>query len=223
MTIAPHTAGQIAELRLAGRPLVVCDVDEVVMSFIGPFETFLIDSGYRLVARSYGLTGNIERLDDGTAIRQAEVGRLLDTFFARETGRQRPVEGAIEALAALDAVADIVFLTNLPAAYRDERAAALARHGVPYPVVANDGPKGPAVTRLAAGAARPVFFLDDSPSNIISVRDAGAATHVIHFVADRRFFDLVDPIDGIALKSNSWPETGRFISDAIGAFGTKET
>ncbi|HOV03921.1 MAG TPA: hypothetical protein PLG99_05890, partial [Kaistiaceae bacterium] len=77
MSVASHTAEQITAVRLSGRPLVVCDVDEVVLSFIGPFETYLADSGFRLVARSYGLTGNIERLDDGTAIAQAEVGRLL--------------------------------------------------------------------------------------------------------------------------------------------------
>jgi len=217
LSVASHTAEQITAVRLSGRPLVVCDVDEVVLSFIGPFETYLADSGFRLVARSYGLTGNIERLDDGTAIAQAEVGRLLDEFFARETARQRPVEGAIDALAALEAVADIVFLTNLPKAYRDTRAEMLVDHGVPYPVVANEGPKGPAVGRLAATGGRPVFFLDDSPSNIVSVRDAAAADHVIHFVADRRFFDLVDPIDGIALRSNSWTETGDFIRAAIDA------
>ena len=210
-----ETARQIADLRLSDRPLIVCDVDEVVLVFVAAFERYLIAQGYRLDAVSYGLTGNIRRQSDGVAAMQSEVGRLLFGFFAEETANQRPVPGAVEALNGLAARADIVMLTNLPMSYRDVRAKTLSRHGLDFPVVANSGPKGPAFTEIACGAGAPVFFLDDSPNNLTSVIASPVEAHIIHFIADRRFFDIGDDIAGTHLKSNSWDETRQFIETTI--------
>lgn len=211
----PDTARQIADLRLSDRPLIICDVDEVVLVFVAAFERYLAAQGFRLDAVSYGLTGNIRRLIDGTAANQTEVGRLLFGFFAQETANQIPVPGAVEALNGLAARADIVMLTNLPASYRDVRSATLSRHGLEFPVVANSGPKGPAFAEIARGAPAPVFFLDDSPSNLTSVIASPVDAHVIHFVADRRFFDIADDIVGTHLKSNSWDEARQYIETTI--------
>ena len=51
-------------LRLADRPLIVCDVDDVVLQFVTPFKAFLEHQGHRLVPRSFRLHGNIVRALD---------------------------------------------------------------------------------------------------------------------------------------------------------------
>ncbi|MCC2112145.1 MAG: hypothetical protein KDJ16_08940, partial [Hyphomicrobiales bacterium] len=84
-----------------------------------------------------------------------------------------------------------------------------------YPLVANIGPKGPAVAALSAKAQRPIIFLDDSPTNLISVRDGGVATHIIHFIADLRFARLARDIAGIHLKTSDWRDAASFIDRAL--------
>ena len=48
---------------LSNRPLVVCDIDEVVLEFLTPFRNFLRASGLDLLPRSFRLHGNIVVLD----------------------------------------------------------------------------------------------------------------------------------------------------------------
>ncbi len=212
----PQTTRQIAELTLTKRPLIVCDVDEVALHFVEPFERHLETGGYRLIARSYGLTGNIVRNDDGVAATQNDVRHLLLSFFERQTGNQLPVAGVSAALERLSETADVIMLSNIPAAHRQLRAETLSRHRLPYPVVTNVGPKGPAVRTLYEATGAAVFFLDDSPSNLRSVRDLVPSADLIHFIADRRFFDLADEIDGVHLKANDWPTVADYIADRLG-------
>ncbi len=211
------TMADIAAVAPAGRPLVICDVDEVAFRFVVDFERYIEENGYRLDAVSYGLTGNIKRLSDGVAVDQKTVGRLLNGFFADCAADQEPVEGAAEALAAAARRADIVMLSNLPEAQAAIRAETLARHGMPYPLVANTGPKGPAVAALSARARTPIVFLDDSPTNLVSVRDGGVATHIVHFIADLRFARLAGDIAGIHLRTSDWAEAAAFIDRALDA------
>lgn len=212
----PQTADQISELTLTERPLIVCDVDEVALHFVEPLERHLDANGYRLIARSYGLTGNIVRRDDGIAASRDDVRFLLMSFFELHTDNQRPVDGVRAALTRLSEAADIVMLSNIPAAHRQTRAETLNRHGLPFPVVTNVGPKGPAVRMLHQATGAAVFFLDDSPSNIRSVRDHVPTAKLIHFIADRRFFDLADTIGGVHLKANDWPAVADFIAGHLG-------
>ncbi|MCC2112035.1 MAG: hypothetical protein KDJ16_08390, partial [Hyphomicrobiales bacterium] len=138
MPVAVTTA-EIEAVAPTGRPLVICDVDEVAFRFVVYFEQYIEENGYRLDAVSYGLTGNIKRLTDGVAADQKTVGRLLNGFFAERTADQEPVDGAAEALAAVSRRADVVMLSNLPEAQAAIRAETLARYGMPYPLVANIG------------------------------------------------------------------------------------
>jgi len=202
--IDPDTRHQIEALAFSGRPVIVCDVDEVALHFIGPFEAFLIAHGYELVARSYGLTGNIVDRTDHAPVGQDVVREMLFGFFDAETANQPPIDGVAEALRRLNADADIVMLTNIPGKHRQTRRDTLKRHDIPYPVVTNNGPKGPAVRLLADLSGTDIHFLDDSPSNIRSVLRHVPEANVIHFIADRRFFDLSDDLDGIDLKANDW-------------------
>ncbi len=213
--VSDITRRQIEELPIGGRPLVICDVDEVLLSFIAPLETHLDRLGYALSVRSYKLVGNITRRDTGAALDAAEVHALINGFFAESTHLQRPVAGASEALDALSGTADVVLLTNIPAEYRDDRIATLSRCAIRQPVVTNTGPKGEAAALIAQRAGAPVVFLDDSPSNLVSVRDAVAACRIVQFVADPRFLALAPEIDGVALRTGDWREARRFIHTVL--------
>lgn len=222
MTLAPHEFDLIAAIEalpLGGRPLVVSDVDEVAVYFVRHFEDYLVRAGFRLDAISYGLTGNIKHGGTSLAASQDDVRRLLLGFFADEIANQEVVEGCGEALGRLGDIADVVLLTNAPHQHRETRRVSLAARGLPYPVLTNDGPKGPAMRRLAARATGPVFFLDDSPTNLTSVREALPEAHVIHFVADERFFRLSRPVPGMNLRTNSWAEVEEYVRGVVAREG----
>lgn len=215
MTLHPRTRTEIEDLRLDGAPLVVCDVDEVVLSFVGGFERHIERRGHFLDPKSYALAGNVKRRSDASALSRAEVEALLEEFFIRDAGRLDLVPGAVESLAALARQAQVVLLTNIPAAYRGQRRANLRGHGLDYPVVVNEGPKGPAVAHIAARVKEPLFFLDDAPENLRSVAIDVPHARLIHFIADARFEALCEEVAEVHLRTRFWERARRFVEEGI--------
>lgn len=214
--IAEGVAEQIAALDLdPGRPLIICDADEVLFLFIEGLERHLATQGLFLDLTSFALTGNIKRRADGVALDAAAVKGVLAGFFAVETALLDPAPGAAEALATLSRRAQIVVLSNLPAERRAARAEALTRHGMPYPVIANAGAKGPAVSALAARAGRPVVFLDDLPPHHASVADHAEAVIRVHMIADRRLAALMGPAPAAHARHDDWAEAHAFIAATL--------
>ncbi len=217
---APHVCEQIDSLRLdPARPLILCDADEVILQFVAGLEAFLTDEGYDLVLRSFRLHGNIFHRDSGEAAADETVSQLLTDFYAERQGLLEPVTGAPEALAGLSARAQIVILTNVALSNRPRREANLAQHGLAYPVIANEGVKGPAAARLSRGFAAPVFFLDDIPHNIVSVRAEVPQAVCIHVVADPRLAALLEPADGSDHRADRWDEIARLIHERLDTAG----
>ena len=204
--LAPATRAALDRLDLGDRPLMIVDVDEVVLRFVPHLEHFMAAQGYRLDAVSFGITGNVTRLGSCRAVPAPEVAALIAGFFAAHVHDQQPVPGAVAALARLAARLDVVLLTNVPPAHGDARAARLADLGMAYPMVVNDGPKGPAVARLARRLDHPTFFVDDGPTNLASVRDHAGDTRLVHFVDDPRYFRLAPDVAGTWLKTRDWGE-----------------
>jgi len=201
----------------ATRPAVICDVDEVVLQFLARLEVHLAAHGCWLDRSSYALNGNIRRHGSGEPVTTDEVGTLLFGFFDTHTETLDPIEGAIEGLAALSGDADIVLLTNLPHRYGDARVRNLVSHGVMYPVVANNGPKGPAVDLILEAHEAPAVFLDDSPKNLESVISHRPDVASIHFIADEGFARVTPKVEGIAFRTGTWPEAVSFIKAHLGA------
>lgn len=204
-----------------GRPLLVVDVDEVVLAFVGPLAAFMEDRGFRLTPRSFAITGNVTRIGGEAAIPAADVKALMADFFVTEVDRQPPVAGALSALARLGVICDVVLLTNVPGAQAERRAAHLAGLGIAAPMIANDGPKGPAFARLAAAARAaagpdlPVVFVDDGPNHLASVRAAVGDARLVHFVADPVWFAMAPVVTGTWLRTGLWDE----VEAAIGGLG----
>lgn len=213
----PHqTLAQIRELETRAHPLVICDVDEVLLQFIPHLERYLLTHGVRFKEVAYRLKDNMVHAETGRDLSEHECLQHIYAFFESETGKQEAVPYAAEQLSRLAQYADIIILTNLPGSLKQTREALLRSLGMDYPVITNDGPKGGAVAALSAGREHhPVVFIDDSPTNIVSVAQAIPKVHLVHFIADARFFASSQDLPNVALKSNCWEETGDFIENLL--------
>ncbi|ESY97550.1 MULTISPECIES: hypothetical protein [unclassified Mesorhizobium] len=216
MSDDPETARQIEELAADDRPLLVLDVDDVVLEFIRPFPHFLKARGYGLTLASFRLTGNIAETASGRLIEQPEVTALLGDFFDAQADWQSITDGAAEALTGLGDRAEIILLTAMPHRHRAVRRAHLDALGLAYPLLTTEMAKGPAVAKLRGKSGRPVVFVDDQPANLASVRDSVADANLFHLMADnslRRFLPSV-PDDVIVVQD--WHEAAPKIAGALG-------
>src|SRR3546814_5922782 len=95
------------------RPLVITDCDEVLMHMVVPFAEW-VDAEHGVIFRieDASFANALKRKECGTPLEAAEVWPLLDGFFRKEMVRQYPIPGALAAMAAIGAKADIVVLTN---------------------------------------------------------------------------------------------------------------
>ncbi len=199
------------DLALGERPLIVCDIDEVVLEFITPFQAFLIANGYELRPTSFRLNGNVFGLAEGGETPEGEVARLLEAFFASQDDWQTPVHSAADSLSRLSNEADIVFLTAMPPRHRDVRRSLLSRHGFDYPMIATEAAKGPAVQALHGERPQPLVFVDDIFVNLQSVRKHVPETLLLNLMANDTFRALAPhPGDGVDV-ARDWPHAEALI------------
>ena len=176
----------IEALSRSDRPLVVCDIDEVVLEFVAPLMAFLESHGHEYRPVSFKLTGNIYFKETGEAVEKHIVSDFLDRFFGEHDTWQTPVSGALETLAGMQSAhdADVVFLTAMPPRHHARRRALLDAHGFPHPMIATEDAKGEAVAALTRHhPKRPVAFIDDLPPNHISVLGAVPDALGLHLMA----------------------------------------
>lgn len=214
--INPVTTDQLSALDLhANQPLIVCDVDEVVVHFLRGLEAFLGENGLWLDPASFALNGNIKYEGSHEPLPGSQVGDMLEQFFAEKTGHLELIDGADEALDAIAEHAQIIMLTNMPDAYRMDRIKNLSGHGIHFPVVSNSGPKGPTVKHLSEAVGAPIVFIDDTPSNVNSVAKHAPEVHILHFMQDHRFRQHLPDLNGIIASVDNWADGRRHISQAI--------
>lgn len=214
--ISETTIVQIGELSLGRRPLVICDVDEVVVHFTRDLEGYLDARELRLETSSFALSGNIRRKADDRPIDTSEVQELIEGFFMDRAHDMEPIDGAVEALLHIGELADVVMLTNLPHQAGELRRRNMAELGLGFPVVTNSGPKGPAVKSLAGQAGGEVVFIDDSPGFIASAFEHAPAVHLVHFLQDERYARHVEPFEFVSLRTGSWEEVKPHVLGLIG-------
>jgi hypothetical protein len=216
MSDDPETARQIAELAADDRPLLILDVDDVVLEFIRPFPHFLKSRGFGLTLASFRLTGNIAETASGRLIEQPEVTALLGDFFDAQADWQSVTDGAEQALASLGDRAEIVLLTAMPHRHRAARRAHLDALGLPYPLLTTEMAKGPAVAKLRGKKGRPVAFVDDQPSNLISARNSVADAHLFHLMADNSLRAYLPPVPDDIVSVEDWRDAAPKIASALG-------
>jgi len=216
----PHVRSQLEDLMLdPQRPLIVTDADEVVAYFIAGLERFLHRNGHWLDLKSFAITGNIRKQGSNEASTQAQVKDLLAAFFNTDTELLDPVDGAAEALRALNARAQIIVLSNVPSSAHAARQRWLRRHGMDYPLIANSGSKGLPLRYLEEQINAPVFFLDDLPPHLDAVAEQASSVCLLHFIADKRLAALVGPAQNCHLHTSDWPDARAFIETKLDSFG----
>ncbi|ESY19395.1 MULTISPECIES: hypothetical protein [unclassified Mesorhizobium] len=216
MSDDPETARQIAELAADDRPLLILDVDDVVLEFIRPFPHFLKSRGFGLTLASFRLTGNIAETASGRLIEQPEVTALLGDFFDTQADWQSVTDGAEQALASLSDRVEIVLLTAMPHRHRAARRAHLDALGLPYPLLTTEMAKGPAVAKLRGKNGRPVAFVDDQPANLISARNSVADAHLFHLMADNSLRAFMPPVPDDIISVEDWRDAAPKIASALG-------
>ncbi|OJG00241.1 hypothetical protein [Pararhizobium antarcticum] len=196
---------------LTDRPLIICDIDEVVLEFLTPFRNFLRSSGHDLLARSFRLHGNIVLSADGLPIDDGLVDDLLEQFFTLQDQWQTPATLAVETLESLADEADLVFLTAMPPRHAAVRRSLLDHHRLHYPLLATEEPKGPVVQRLHDSRDVPVAFVDDILRNLHSVRSHAPQCLLVNVMANAEFRVFApEPDDGI-VKAADWTDVARII------------
>lgn len=203
--IHPDVLGQLKEISIPrDRPLVICDADEVLLTFMADFENFLHGRALYFAWGTYALNGNVRMRSSHAPVPASEIRNLLEEFYTERGARMGAVPRAAEFLALLDRHTTIVVLTNLALEHRAARIEALSRHGLDYPVIANQGDKGPAIERMTAALDAPAFFIDDSPRNHTSAAKHAAKVVRIQLVAERRLSAIVGHATDCHFRTDSW-------------------
>jgi hypothetical protein len=206
----------LANLAGSTRPLIISDVDEVVLEFLDPFQAYLSSVEHRLHADSFRLHGNIRRLSDQAPASSDEIADFQEAFFASQERWQTPAAGARAVLDSLAESADIVFLTAMPPRHHDRRRALLDRHGLTYPMIATEGAKGPVAAELIGDRGIPAVFIDDIFTNLASVRSHAPDCLLINLMANQTFRALApDPGERVA-RPRDWAEAGEMIRGHFG-------
>jgi hypothetical protein len=210
------------QVSLGDRPLVVCDIDEVVLEFLSPFTEFLRSHNYDLLPRSFRLHGNIVSLLDGSEMDKEQVYAFEDAFFANQHLWQRPAERAVETLHALSAEADIVFLTAMPPRHHGVRRKLLDQFDLSFDMIASEDAKGPIVAKLHGRRNLPVAFVDDIQRNLLSVADHVPACLLVTMMANADFRPFAPPPIGAILAATDWGHAGDILRQYFSAAASKD-
>lgn len=197
------------------RPLVVVDVDEVLGLFMEGFGAYLAgEHGLELRVERFALFENIFRPGAAESLAREEGKALFDAFFRTHCGEMEPTPGAVAALERLARRAEILVLSNAPAAAEALRRAWLTKHRLAYPLVLNSGPKGPITAALAGQSRGRSAFIDDLLSNLDSVAEHAPQTATFQHVADPRLRPLASRSERHR-RIDDWTELGLAVEAAV--------
>ncbi|RVQ69692.1 HAD family hydrolase [Croceicoccus ponticola] len=204
------------------KPLIITDCDEVLLRMVVHFRDWLGEEHGVDLDLTRGWAEGMRRRGADEPMKVADMWTLLDGFFDTQMGRQDPIPGAVEAMAALSDHAEIVVLTNLPHHRQNDRVRQLRGIGIDVPVYCNQGPKGPALQKIMVerGEGRPAVFIDDLAIHIGSVAEVAPHVSRLHFVGEPG----VAPHTTCALEAghahariDQWAEAVPWLMQRIGA------
>ena len=212
--MTPNTKTQISNLNIdPNLPLMIFDADEVLVHFAEPFATYIKKHNHRLHLTGYRLDNAIKKADTDEVADPDTAKELVWGFINEETKSQPAAKGAPQALMKLQAYAQIIILSNVPHSVHDDRVANLKSLNMDYPLISNEGMKGPAVKEILRNHKAQSFFIDDNPYQVESVYHDNQQTVCVHFSV----CDLVKPYMpkavGASIEPTSWED---LVSQLIG-------
>lgn len=199
------------------RPLLITDCDEVLLHMVVPFRDWLDEvHDVHFSLENHDFVNALRRKACGTVLEGGEVWAMLRAFFATEMHRQYPIEGALEVLESLSAIADIVVLTNIGEAEHEGRIAQLRLLGVEHPVFWNQGGKGAPVRRLIdAYAPSAVLFVDDLAQHHTSVAEHAPEAWRLHMVGEPLMAAHIPVAQAAHARINSWGAAEGWIRERL--------
>lgn len=199
------------------RPLIITDCDEVLLHMVVPFRQWLDEAhGVHFDFREQGFGDALRHKDSGAPLEKELVWRLLIEFFDDQMPRQYPIAGALDAMARLSEIADIVVLTNIGEMHHQLRIEQLATHGLTFPVFWNRGGKGPQLCDIVAARGPSVtLFIDDIGHNLESVADHAPDVWRLHFVGEPEVAPFVSPCPQAHARIDDWPTAERWIAERL--------
>ena len=218
--MTPNTKKQISNLNIdPNLPLMIFDADEVLVHFAEPFATYIKKHNHRLHLTGYRLDNAIKKADTDEVADPDTAKDLVWGFINEETKSQPAAKGAPQALMKLQAYAQIIILSNVPHSVHDDRVANLKSLNMDYPLISNEGMKGPAVKEILKNHKAQSFFIDDNPYQVESVYNDNQQTVCVHFSV----CDLVKPYMpkavGASIEPTSWED---LVAQLIGALKDDE-
>lgn len=215
-TLFPFIKDQIeAQDIVPHRPLIICDVDEVLVYFAQPLAAYFAEHGYHLSFHTYSIFNNVTCQQSGKPLEKEKALFYIDQFFAEKVATCPVVEGAVDALAKLADQCQIILYSNVPLEAKNQRAEALKAQGLPYPLISGKGLKGPAVQHMLQDYQATSFFIDDLPHNIDSVKSHHSAVNCIHYVADDHLKTVVPKPQKNHHWLESWQDIHHFIQSSL--------
>tara|TARA_B100001057_G_scaffold71393_1_gene65611 strand:+ start:218 stop:868 length:651 start_codon:yes stop_codon:yes gene_type:complete len=205
--MTPNTKKQISGLSLDPTlPLMIFDADEVLVHFAEPFANYLKKHNHRLHLTGYRLDNAIKIAETDDVADPDTAKDLVWGFINEETKNQPAAKGAPEALKKLQEYAQIIILSNVPHSVHDDRVFNLKSIDMDYPLISNEGMKGPAVKEILKNHKAVSFFIDDNPYQVESVYNDNQDTVCVHFSV----CDLVKPYMpkavGASIEPTSWDD-----------------
>ena len=205
--MTPNTKKQISKLNIdPNLPLMIFDADEVLVHFAEPFAIYIKKHNHRLHLTGYRLDNAIKKADTDEVADPDTAKDLVWGFINEETKSQPAAKGAQQALKKLQAYAQIIILSNVPHSVHDDRVTNLKSLNMDYPLISNEGMKGPAVKEILRNHRAQSFFIDDNPYQVESVYNDNQQTVCVHFSV----CDLVKPYMpkavGASIEPTSWED-----------------
>jgi hypothetical protein len=196
------------------RPLLITDCDEVLLHMVAHFADWLDEQHDVHFNVESGQFDAMTDLRTGETVPVDQVWPLLDAFFRDHMHRQTLVPGALEALARIGEVADIVVLTNLGDEAHGWRVEQLAGHGIRHEIVCNQGGKGRPVKDIVE-RRRPTgaVFIDDLAVHHSSVAKHAPSVWRLHMVAEPRLAAAIPPAEDAHARIDEWPAACEWILD----------
>lgn len=197
------------------RPLLITDCDEVLLHMVVPFAEWLDEAHHIHFDLDLGDFANaLRHKATGELVPGPNIWPLLQDFFKSEMPRQRAIDGAVEAVNAIAADADVVILTNLTDDFQIARTEQLRGLGIDFPVVTNQGGKGEPLARIVADYAPSVtVFVDDLAHQHVSVAEHAPEVWRLHMVGEPRLQPFIRTPDAAHHRIDDWQNATGWIID----------
>ena len=206
------TYPELNTLRISNnsKPIIVCDADEVIFDFMNSFEKYLQSNNLYFNWNSYALNGNILN-NYKNALNKDEVHDIINNFFRNKTSSMELVKGAQNSLHKLAKSFNILILSNIPFEFYKKRKIALKKYNLNFPFFANKGSKGKALDYISRMYKGDIWFIDDSPYQITSVKKEAKNINTILFIANKKLEGLVNHKNYGDFFSNNWEKNTKII------------